>query len=136
MIESLWRRHEYTTITATVLSNKLAALALSEEVRPRLIDRSRTYIRRGYPVLRDWMTGQDGLFTFTPPDASAVTFIRYHLDVNSTELMQELCRKASVFVGAGDSFGMDHHLRIAFGQDKAVLDEAFERIQVTLRDYR
>ena len=135
-IEDLWRRHEYTTITASMLSNKLAALALSAEVRPRLIARTRDYIRAGYPVLQDWMNSQDGLFTYTPPDASAVTFIRYHLKVNSTELMQELCREASVFVGAGDSFGMDHHLRIAFGQDKTVLDEAFERIQATLEAHR
>ena len=135
-IDDLWRRHEYTTITATMLSNKLASYALSEEVRPRLISRSRNYIRSGYPVLKDWMDSQDGLFTYTPPQASAVTFIRYHLDINSTELMQELCREAGVFVGAGDSFGMDKHIRIAFGQDKTVLDDAFERIQRTLEKHR
>ncbi len=47
--------------------------------------------------------------------------------------MEKLCRDASVFVGAGDSFGMDHHIRIAFGQDKVVLDEAFSRIEKTLQ---
>jgi aspartate/methionine/tyrosine aminotransferase len=47
--------------------------------------------------------------------------------------MEKLCRDASVFVGAGDSFGMDHHIRIAFGQDKAVLDEAFDRIERTMQ---
>ena len=135
-IEGLWRRHEYTTITATMLSNKLAAFALSPEVRPRLIARSRDYIQSGYPILKDWMDSQDGLFTYTPPYASAVTFIRYHLDMNSTALMNELCREASVFVGAGDSFGMDHHIRVAFGQDKAVLDDAFDRIQRTLDKHR
>jgi aspartate/methionine/tyrosine aminotransferase len=47
--------------------------------------------------------------------------------------MIKLCEDASVFVGAGDSFGMDHHIRIAFGQDKAVLDEAFSRMERTLK---
>ena len=47
--------------------------------------------------------------------------------------MEKLCREASVFVGAGDSFGMDYHLRVAFGQDKAVLDDAFSRIEKTLK---
>ena len=78
------------------------------------------------------MEEQEGLFSYVPPQASAVTFIRYHLEINSTELMEILCREASVFVGAGDSFGMDQHLRVAFGQEKAVLDEAFGRIQATL----
>ena len=79
------------------------------------------------------MNSQDGLFSYTPPQASAVSFIRYNLDINSTELMEKLCREASVFIGAGDSFGMDHHLRIAFGQDREVLEEAFRRIEKTLK---
>ncbi len=132
-VEDIWRRHEYTTITATMLSNHLAAHALSPQVRPRLIKRTRDYIRKGYPVLEAWMEEQEGLFSYTPPQASAVTFVKYHLDVNSTELMETLCREASVFVGAGDSFGMDNHLRIAFGQDKEVLDEAFSRIRKTIQ---
>lgn len=134
-VEDIWRRHEYTTITATMLSNHLAAHALSPEVRPRLIKRTRDYIRKGYPILEAWMEEQDGLFSYIPPMASAVTFVHYHLDINSTELMEILCREASVFVGAGDSFGMDKHLRIAFGQDKAVLDEAFTRISRVIRKY-
>ena len=132
-IGDIWRRHEYTTITASMMSNFLAAHALSSDVRPRLLERTRDYIRNGFPVLEAWMNSQDGLFSYTPPEASAVTFIRYHLDINSTELMELLCREASVFVGAGDSFGMDHHLRVAFGQDKEVLEDAFRRIEKTLK---
>jgi aspartate/methionine/tyrosine aminotransferase len=82
------------------------------------------------------MSRQEGLFSYTPPQASAVSFVRYHLDVNSTELMEKLCREASVFVGAGDSFGMDQHLRIAFGQERPVLEEAFARIESTLEALR
>ena len=100
------------------------------------MQRSRNYVRAGYEVLQNWMDRQDGLFSYTPPEASAVTFIRYHLDVNSTVLMEKLCREASVFVGAGDSFGMDHHLRIAFGQDKSVLEDAFARMEKVLDSYR
>jgi len=132
-IEDIWRRHEYTTITASMLSNVLATHALSPEVRPRILKRTRDYIRAGFPVLEAWMDSQEGLFSYTPPQASAVSFIRYHLDINSTELMEKLCREASVFIGAGDSFGMDHHLRIAFGQEREVLDEAFRRIDTVLK---
>jgi aspartate/methionine/tyrosine aminotransferase len=124
-IEDIWRRHEYTAITATMISNHLAAFALSSEIRPRLMGRARHYIRTGYPILKNWMDSQDGLFSYTPPQASAVTFIRYNLKINSTKLMEKLCREASVFVGAGDSFGMDHHLRVAFCQEKAVIVVSF-----------
>jgi aspartate/methionine/tyrosine aminotransferase len=135
-VDDIWRRHEYTTITASMLSNILAAHALSDDVRPRLLKRTREYIRNGFPVLEEWMNSQEGLFSYTPPEASAVSFIRYHLDINSTELMELLCREASVFVGAGDSFGMDHHLRIAFGQERQTLEEAFRRIEAVLEPLR
>ena len=132
-VEDIWRRHEYTTITASMLSNLLATHALSPAVRPRLIKRTRDYIRNGFPVLEEWMDSQDGLFSYTPPQASAVSFIRYHLDINSTELMETLCQDAGVVLGAGDSFGMDHHLRVAFGQERETLEEAFRRIDKTLQ---
>lgn len=135
VIEDLWRRHEYTTVSATILSNKLAAHALSPAIRPQLIQRTRQYVKNGFPLLEKWMQAQQGLFSYVPPKASAITFIRYHLEVNSTQLMETLCREASVFVGAGDAFGMDNYLRIAFGQDKAVLDEAFARIERVLTAY-
>lgn len=135
-VDEIWLRHEYSTITASMLSNVLATYALSAPVRPRLMQRSRNYVRKGFEVLKTWMDNQDGLFSYTPPEASAVSFIRYHLDVNSTELMETLCREASVFLGAGDSFGMDHHLRIAFGQEKSVLEDAFSRVEKVLEQYR
>ena len=50
--------------------------------------------------------------------------------------MERLCREVSVFVGAGDAFGMDHHLRIAFGQERSVLEDAFSRIRRVLETYR
>ena len=131
-VEDIWRRHEYTTITAGMLSNHLAAHALSPAVRPRLIARARRYIRNGYPLLQQWMDRQQGLFSYTPPQASAVSFIKYHLDINSTELMLKLIKDAGVFIGAGDSFGMDGHIRIAFGQEREVLEEAFGRIEGVL----
>lgn len=136
IIADIWLRHEYNTISASMLSNILAAYALSPAVRPRIMQRSRNYVRNGYDVLQDWMDRQDGLFSYTPPEASAVTFIRYHLDVNSTELMEKLCREAGVFIGAGDSFGMDYHIRVAFGQEKALLEEAFGRMEKVLNSYR
>ena len=132
-VDNIWRRHEYTTITASMLSNVLAAHALSPDIRPRIRERARNYIRNGFTTMETWMNTQDGLFEYTPPQASAVSFIRYNLDINSTELMEKLIREASVFVGAGDSFGMDKHIRVAFGQEKEVLDEAFQRIERTIK---
>ena len=127
-VDDIWARHEYTTISATTLSNHLAAIALSPEVRPRLIKRARDYIRRGYPILDAWMEDHEGTFSVVPPQAAAIAFVRYHLDVNSTELVNRLTREKSVLIMPGDHFGLDHHLRISFGLPPDYLRAGLDRI--------
>ncbi|MCF6249518.1 MAG: aminotransferase class I/II-fold pyridoxal phosphate-dependent enzyme [Desulfobacula sp.] len=127
-IDDIWARHEYTTISATMLSNQLAALALSPEVRPRIIQRTRDYIRKGYPVIEQWMKDKKDLFTFTSPQAAAITFIRYHLDINSTEFHERLLKEKSVLLVPGDHFGLDNFLRISFGLPHDYLTQALNRI--------
>ena len=106
-IADIWARHEYTTISATMLSNKLAALALSPEVRPRILQRTRSYIRQGYPVLQQWMDNHENTFSLSPPGAAAIAFVRYHLDINSTAFTERLRREKSTLIVPGDHFGMD-----------------------------
>ena len=127
-IDEIWARHEYTTISATMLSNKLAAIALSPEVRPRLIQRARDYIREGYSVLQQWMDSHGDTFSLTPPQAAAIAFVRYHLDINSTEFTERLRKEKSVLIVPGDHFGMDHLVRISFGLPHDYLVSALDRI--------
>ena len=128
VVDDIWARHEYTTISAAMLANKLAALALSPQVRPRLIQRTRDYIRRGYPILDGWLESHEGTFSVVPPQAAAIAFARYHLDVNSTELVERLMREKSVLISPGDHFGLDHHLRISFGLQPDYLRAGLDRI--------
>ena len=127
-VDEIWARHEYTTISATVLANKMAAIALSPQVRPRLIQRTRDYIRRGFPILDGWLESHEATFTLVPPQAAAITFVRYHLGINSTELVERLMREKSVLIIPGDHFGLDHHLRISFGLPPDYLRAGLDRI--------
>ena len=128
IVDDIWARHEYTTISATMLANKLAAIALSPQVRPRLIQRARDYIRRGFPILDGWLRSHEGTFTLVPPQAAAIAFVRYHLDVNSIELVERLTCEKSVLIVPGDHFGLDHHLRISFGLPPDYLRAGLDRI--------
>jgi aspartate/methionine/tyrosine aminotransferase len=127
-VDEIWARHEYTTLSATMLANQLATIALSPQMRPRLIQRTRDYIRRGFPVLEGWLESHEGTFTLVPPQAAAIAFVRYHLDVNSTELVQRLIHEKSVYVVPGDHFGLDHFLRISYGLPHDYLKAALDRI--------
>jgi aspartate/methionine/tyrosine aminotransferase len=132
IIDQVWARHEYTTLSATMLSNKLAALALSKEVRPHVRQRARDYVRRGFPILEEWMNKQKGNLRCVPPDAAAIAFVKYDLDINSTDLVMKLINEQSVMVVPGDHFGLDGYLRISFGLQKDYLLDGLNRISEVL----
>jgi len=135
-IENIWRRHEYTTLSTSIFSNNLAALALSADVRPRIIQRTRDYIRKGFPLLQQWIDQQKDAFSLVPPQAAAIAFVRYRLDVNSTELAERLIREKSVLIVPGDHFGMDKFIRISYGLPQDYLTEGLDRIQQLVAEIR
>lgn len=135
-IDKIWRRHEYTTLSTSIFSNKLAALALSVKVRPRIIQRTRNYIRKGFPILQQWIDHQKDTFRLVPPQAAAIAFVRYQLDVNSTELANKLIQEKSVLIVPGDHFGMDKFIRISYGLSQNYLTEGLKRIQQLVTEIR
>ena len=132
IIDQVWARHEYNTLSATMLSNKLAALALSEEVRPIIRQRARDYVRKGFPILKEWMARQQGNLRCVPPDAAAIAFIKYDLDINSTDLVMKLIKEQSVLVVPGDHFGLDGFLRVSYGLPEDYLLGGLDRISSVL----
>jgi len=135
VVDDIWARHEYTTISATMLSNELAAIVLSPEVRPRILSRTRQYIRQGYPILQGWFEDHPNMFRLTPPEAAAIAFVGYDLDVNSSDFTDRLRREKSTLIVPGDHFGMDHFLRISFGLPRDYLLPAFDRIHQLIIEF-
>lgn len=129
----IWARQDYITISASMLANRLAVLALSPEVRPKLIERTRRYIRRGYHNLENWCHQNGDLLSVVPPQAAAIAFVRYHKDVDSNHVVQRLIHEEQTYVVPGNHFGLDHHLRISYGLPKAYVDEGLRRILKVLR---
>lgn len=136
MIADAWSYHDYTSITASPLGNRVGELALGPELRPRILERSRAQLRSNLAVLQDWLAKQDAGFVLTPPQAAGIAFIRYPMAVNSTELVTRLREEKSVLVIAGDCFGMDGHLRIGIGGERHELIEGLDRLGEFLRASR
>ena len=128
LIEDLWRRHEYAVVSTTMLSNKLATLALSPAVRPRLLARTHGLIRQGYELLAESLAVHEGVFSVVPPQASALSFVRYDLPISSTRFADELRKTQSVLVVPGDAFGLDKHLRIQYALPPDYLSAGLDRL--------
>jgi aspartate/methionine/tyrosine aminotransferase len=127
-IASLWEYHDYTTIAPGALSDALARHALEPARRRRILDRTRGILNRNYPIVAAWLDDHGGLFSYAAPDAGAIVYARYHHAINSTALVTRLRLEQSVLVVPGDHFGMDHYLRLGFGDDPEHLRQGLERL--------
>ncbi|MGD8439637.1 MAG: aminotransferase class I/II-fold pyridoxal phosphate-dependent enzyme [Holophagae bacterium] len=133
-VATAWAYHDYTSITAGTISHMVGAVALSPEVRPRILERTRTLLRCNLAVVSRWVESMHGRFHFTPPAAGGFAYLRYDLPVGSTELSDWLRTAHGVFVLAGDCFGMDRFIRIGIGTETHTLERGLDRIGTALRD--
>jgi aspartate/methionine/tyrosine aminotransferase len=135
-IKKTWPYHDYTTISPSILSDRLARIALSSKNRTKILKRTRAILRKNFPLLESWLKKQEGIFHFVRPKAGAIVFVRYNLKINSTQLVEKLIHEKSVLIVPGDHFEMDHHLRFGFGSESRELKSALSRIEETLQELK
>lgn len=128
VVERLWARTDYTTIAPASLSDTLANIALSDEVRPKILSRTRSIVRHNFKILSDWMNGWDSLFTFVAPDAGAICMVRYDAPVDSLTLAERLRVNHSLLVVPGHQLGVEHTFRLGFGPPEDELLAALDRL--------
>ncbi|MYG80399.1 MAG: aminotransferase class I/II-fold pyridoxal phosphate-dependent enzyme, partial [Gemmatimonadetes bacterium] len=129
VVERLWARTDYTTIAPPSVSDALARIALSPRVRPRILERTQAIIRRNLALVTSWIDASGGLFTFTPPDAGAISMIRYHADIGSLELAERMRVQQSLLIVPGAHFGIDSTMRLGFGPPPEELLAGLERLR-------
>jgi len=129
-----WAYHDYTSITAGILSHKIGVIALSPEVRPRILERNRSMLRANLERTLDWVESFGDQFRFVPPKAGGMAFMHYEFPINSTELANWLRLEHSVFVLAGDCYGMDSYFRIGIGAESDYLLAGLGRVRQALVD--
>jgi aspartate/methionine/tyrosine aminotransferase len=123
-----WSYHDYTTIAPGALNDWLARKALEPSRRQALLDRARRIVRRNLPLVREWLDSHGEAFSYVPPDAGAIVYVRYAHPVNSTELVTRLREEKSVLIVPGDHFGMDGYLRIGYGPETDYLRTGLSRL--------
>jgi aspartate/methionine/tyrosine aminotransferase len=128
LIQDLWGRTDYTTISPASLSDHLATVALEPDTRARILQRTRGIIRENFGAVREWIESQAGLFSYRPPDAGAICYVRYRSDVNSSDFAEKLRAEKDLLVVPGDHFGMDRYLRLGFGNPRDELMDGLGRI--------
>ncbi|MFD9902205.1 aminotransferase class I/II-fold pyridoxal phosphate-dependent enzyme [Mesorhizobium sp. UC22_110] len=134
IIEKAMQRQDYTTIGSNTLGQRIALYALQPEKRARIVARNRHLLARNLDQLSRWIATHPGIFSWVPPHAGAMAFLRYELPVSSEELCRRLRETQSVFAVAGSWFGMEGHLRLGIGGEPEHFGDALLRVDRFLQD--
>ena len=134
LMEKGWAYHDYTSISTTIVSQYIATLIMQPDRREKVLSRGRTMLRENLDAFQKWVDTHAELFHFIPPCAGGMAFMRYNMEINSTELSDRLRLEKSVFIIPGDCFGMDHYLRIGIGGEKEHLLAGLDLIDETLNE--
>ena len=130
----VWPYHDYTTISISSVSDRLARIALTPEKRNKIFERTRTILNGNIGIMMSWLKKHAELFQCIPPEAGAIAFPRYNLDINSTELIDRIRETKSVLICPGDHFGMDRYIRIGYGEEKEILEKALDLIEEAIKE--
>ncbi len=115
-IAEAWHRNDYTTITTSVINERVATMILEPERRQAILERNRAMLRENLELLVRWIDQRREHFRFVPPKAGGMAFLHYDHDVNSTAFTTRLREERSLLVLPGDVYGMDHYLRLGIGE--------------------
>jgi aspartate/methionine/tyrosine aminotransferase len=90
VIDACWHHHDYTSISTGIISQYVANVILQPQKRQEVLERGRRLLRTNVPVVQRWIDAHGGNFHMIPPRAEGMAFVRYKLDINSSELVTRL----------------------------------------------
>ena len=132
-LEEMTAFTDYLTLTHAAPCDYLARLALEAQRRDRLLAQNQAVIRDGHRNLEEWVQSNDPDFSYIPPAAGPMCFMRYDLDASSCDVAQQLIAQKSVLVVPGSQMGMDGYFRIGTSVPRERLVKGLERIDALLR---
>jgi hypothetical protein len=134
LIANTWAYHDYISITAGILSDRIAEIVLKPEMRKKVLARNIQMLNENLLLTINWAKQYNDLLSFVPPQAGGMVFIHYKFPINSTELSTWLRLEKGVFIVAGDVYGIDNHFRIGIGAEKSALLNGYEILTEALKE--
>lgn len=134
-VDKLWGVHDYTSIGISMLTDKLAAIALEAGKRQWIVERTRRILRENYAIVQQWLRGRGDLFRHVPPQAGGIAWIGYNRPWSSDALVEELRKRKDMLLVPGTQFGMDHFLRIGFAGDREQLKRGLSLFGELLNEF-
>ena len=116
-VASLWGYQDYTTLTPTMLSDRLARAAMEPRRREEILTRTRAILRLQLPAVEGWVRRHEDVLDLIPPLAGAIALVKYRLPIGSVALFDRLRLEKSVLITPGAHFGIGKYIRVGYGYD-------------------
>lgn len=135
-IQKTWPYHDYTSISLSTVSNFLAQIALTPEIRRKILKRTRDILNTNLSHLQVWLDKHQGLFHLIPPQAGAIAFPRYNLNIDSVQLVTRILKEKSILLVPGKHFGMGNYLRFGYGLEEEILLKSLSLISEVINNIK
>lgn len=132
IIASCWTQHDYITICPNKISDHIARVAVSPDVRASLYARTRTVLCENLPILQEWAAEMGDFFEYTPPTAGAIVFLKYNSDAPSIPLAERILKEQSTLIVAGLQCGLEGYMRVWLGSRPEYLRDGLARLRTGL----
>ena len=116
-VEQAWAIKDYTTIASSSLSQHIASKVLEPETISKLRLRTKELLNKNLETFSKWILPYSNHLSFLKPEAGGFAFVKYDMDINSTDLVHDLRKNEGVFIVPGDNFGMDGYFRVGLGHE-------------------
>lgn len=138
IIEAVAEARDYTTISVSQLDDQVASYALSDEVRPALIQRNLALAKKNLALLDDFVKRHEGVCRWVKPTAGTTAFLRFTNrgePVDDVAFALDVLDKTKVmFLPGSKCFGHGAEfrgfVRIGYVGSTEVLREALEKLEV------
>jgi len=121
VIAQAWHCKDYTSITTSAVSEFVADIVVQPKKREEILQRSRDILNENVSLLGAWVAENSDNYSCLLPQAGGMAFLRYKMDINSTELVHNMRTERSIMMLPGDCYGMDGYIRIGVGAPKSHL---------------
>ena len=128
IIEGCWAYRDYTTMGSSLVSERLATIAVQKENMTKIIERGRSILKNNLSILSDWIAQHDQVISWVESKSGGVCFPRYHLRINSYNFCKKLLAEEGVLLAPGDCFGSPKHFRIGYGCEENTLIKGLQKI--------
>ncbi len=114
--------------------SEIMAAHLLKVARDRLIERFHKRSKTNLGYLGAWLDSHNDWFQWVRPDGGIICFPRFLMKLSSLELCKYLLKTQKVLVNPGTFFNQEGFIRISFGCDTALFQDALDALEQGFRN--